>query len=395
MKKNILFIIPSLGAGGGQKSLVNLLNIIDYSKYNVDIFLLNHEGLFMKFIPCNVNILCKPDNLTIFSMKLYKAIFKFLCSGKIKLFYSRVMFSIINRIIRNKAKAEQYSWKYLRQAVGKINKKYDIAIGYLEKTSNYLCVDSVIADKKLGWIHNDYTKLEVDKKMDMKYFKKLDYIITVSKKCECILKVSFPIYSHKIKLIHNVVSQKMIETCANNESDDFYDKSYVNILSIGRLHSQKGFDMAVDACRLLNEDGYKIRWNIIGDGLLKDDLKSRIKKNGIEKNFKLMGLKANPYPYIKYCDIYVQPSRYEGKSIAIDEAKILCKPIIITNFSTAKDQIRDGEDGLIVEMAPKSISEGIKKIIIDSQFKNTIIENLKKEKLGTENEIYKLCKLFD
>ena len=393
MKKNILFIIPSLGAGGGEKSLVNLLHEIDYSKFNVDLFIINHIGLFMEFLPKEVNILPMPPDLSIYNKKLYKSFIEFLFRGKIILAYSRVIFAIINRIYISKAKAEQYSWQYIRRAIGKFDKKYDIAIGYMEKTSNYLCIDNVVAEKKIGWIHNDYSKLDVDKDFDIRYFKQLDYIITVSEECDKILKSTFPLYENKIKLIFNIVSKKTVEDLANNDSE-VYDKEYVNILSIGRLHRQKGFDMALEACKLLIKEGYKIRWNIIGEGALRYELISEIKKAHLEEDFKLLGLKANPYPYIKNCDIYVQPSRFEGKSIAVDEAKILCKPIVVTNFSTAKDQIKDGQHGIIVEMNATAVAEGIKKIINNHELMVNIVRNLKSLDLGTENEIYKLYSLF-
>ena len=169
MKKNILFIIPSLGAGGGEKSLINLLLQFDFNKYNVDLFLLNHNGLFMDFIPKEVNVINIPEDVKVFNKNLKESLIESLSNGKIKLAYSRLMFCIKNRI-NTVGKGEQYAWKYLRNAIGKLDKRYDAAIGYLEKTSNYICVDCVQADKKIGWIHNDYRKLDLDKEFDKKNF---------------------------------------------------------------------------------------------------------------------------------------------------------------------------------------------------------------------------------
>ena len=135
MKKNILFIIPSLGAGGGEKSLINLLSQFDYSKYNVDLFLLNHDGLFMDLIPKEVNILSISEDIRIFNLGIVSSILKFLLIGNFKLAYSRLMFCLINRFYSDGI-GEQYSWKYLKNAIGTLEKKYDVAIGYLEKTSN-------------------------------------------------------------------------------------------------------------------------------------------------------------------------------------------------------------------------------------------------------------------
>ena len=166
------------------------------------------------------------------------------------------------------------------------------------------------------------------------------------------------------------------------------------LISVGRLTNAKGYDMAIESCKKLVEKGYDIRWNIIGDGEERTNLEQRIKKNNLEDRFILLGIKENPYPYVRNADIYVQTSRFEGKSIAIDEAKILNKPILITNFSTAKDQISNGEDGLIVDMNVDSIVKGLEKLINDTDLRNKLTKNLSKEQLGTENEINKLYNLF-
>ena len=384
MKKNILFIIPSLGAGGGEKSLINLLSQFDFNKYNVDLFLLNHNGLFMDFIPKEVNVINIPEDVKVFNKNLKESLIESLSNGKIKLAYSRLMFCIKNRI-NTVGKGEQYAWKYLRNAIGKLDKRYDAAIGYLEKTSNYICVDCVQADKKIGWIHNDYRKLDLDKEFDKKYFKKLNYLITVSEECESILKSEFPEEKNKIKLIYNIVSKKAIETLAQEKLDeDEMPKDKINILSIGRLHEQKGFDMAIEACKILIDKGYTVCWSIIGEGVEREKLELLIEKNNLKESFKLLGLKSNPYKYIKACDIYAQPSRYEGKSVAIDEVKILCKPIVVTNFSTVYDQIENNVTGIISKMNSNGICNGIEELLINHKLKNKIVMNLNSLQLGNE-----------
>ena len=394
MKKNILFIIPSLGAGGGEKSLINLLSQFDFNKYNVDLFLLNHNGLFMDFIPKEVNVINIPEDVKVFNKNLKESLIESLSNGKIKLAYSRLMFCIKNRI-NTVGKGEQYAWKYLRKAIGKLDKRYDAAIGYLEKTSNYICVDCVQADKKIGWIHNDYRKLDLDKEFDKKYFKKLNYLITVSEECESILKSEFPEEKNKIKLIYNIVSKKAIETLAQEKLDeDEMPKDKINILSIGRLHEQKGFDMAIEACKILIDKGYTVCWSIIGEGVEREKLELLIEKNNLKESFKLLGLKSNPYKYIKACDIYAQPSRYEGKSVAIDEVKILCKPIVVTNFSTVYDKIENNVTGIISKMNSNGICNGIEELLINHKLKNKIVMNLNSLQLGNEDEIKKIYELL-
>ncbi|MED3960162.1 glycosyltransferase [Priestia aryabhattai] len=396
MKKNLLFVIPSLSAGGGEKSLVNLLSQIDYNSYNVDLFLLNHNGIFMDYIPKEVKVLCLPESYHLFSLPFYQSIKKLLLKGKISLLFNRIMFALINKNNKNISQKEQYGWKYISESLEKIDKKYDVAIGFLEKTSTYFCIDKVDALKKIGWVHIDYDKLGMDPKFDIRYFRKLNNIITVSEECGNILKSRFPSERNKVKIMYNIVSPNLINKMAKQVKMGVYDKkcNEIVILSIGRLHYQKGFELAIKACRKLVDKGFNIKWNIIGDGEERENLTKLIKINNLENHVILLGLKSNPYPYIKQADIYAQTSRFEGKSIAIDEAKILQKPIIVTNFSTARDQITDGVNGLIVDMNSIAISEGIEQLIKDFELKKTIISNLSKEELGTEEEINKLYEIL-
>ncbi|TBX79177.1 glycosyltransferase [Bacillus mycoides] len=396
MKKNLLFIMPSLSAGGGEKSLVNLLSNIDYRLYNVDLFLFHHEGLFMEFVPEEVSILTIPERYQIFTLPLFRSIKELVIKREILLAYNRMSFSIKNLIVENISRREQYNWKHISNSFNILEKQYDVAIGFLEKTSTYFCVDKVKAHTKIGWVHIDYNELGMDPNFDALYFRKLDNIVTVSEECANILTSIFPDKKDEIRVIHNIVSPTTIHKMVNLEKNDVYDRedNKFIILSIGRLHYQKGFEMAIESCKELIDKGYKVEWNIIGEGEERAKLESLIKVNRLERNVKLLGLKSNPYPYIKQADIYVQTSRFEGKSIAIDEAKILNKPILVTDFNTAKDQIANGINGLIVGINSKNITEGIEKLIQDVELKDELVKNLSQEKLGTEEEIYKLYEIF-
>ncbi|WP_209122911.1 glycosyltransferase [Alkalihalobacillus sp. BA299] len=395
MKENILFVMPSLSAGGGEKSLVNLLSQIDYNRFNIDLFLFNHNGIFMEYLPSEVNVLSLPDTYTDFTLPLHKSIAKFIMKRKFNLVLSRITYTKMNRSSKSTSINEQYSWKYMAQSLEKLEKKYDIAIGFLEKTSTYFCVDKVEANKKIGWVHIDYDKLGMDPQYDLPYFKKLDNIITVSEECSNILKERFPSEGEKVQVIYNIVSPTTITKMAKMEKVDNPQKNNeVNILSIGRLHYQKGFDRAIKACKIMVDKGYNIQWRIIGEGEERQKLMTLINEYNLKDHFHLIGLKSNPYPYIKNAEVYAQTSNFEGKSIAIDEAKILQKPILVTNFSTAKDQIQHGKNGLIVEMDPSAIADGIENLIIDKDLRKKLTTNLANEKLGTEAEINKLYELF-
>ncbi|WP_298139049.1 glycosyltransferase [Flavobacterium sp.] len=393
MKKKILFIMPSLQAGGAEKCLVNLLNEFDYNNYDVDLLLLNKTGIFLKLLPQQVKIITLQDDFAVFSKNILSSFFNFLLKGKFSLAYSRIAFTYKNRRIKNSGFAEQYSWKDLKKAIPTIDNNYDVAIGFLEKTSIYLTVDKVVAKQKIGFVNNDYKMLNLDSKFDEPYFSKLDYLFTVSESCEEVLKDSFPSLTSKIKMMYNILSEKAIQNLANEKNDEL-DKG-INLVTLGRLSHQKGFDIAIKSCAILKQKGIDFKWYILGEGEDRKALEQLIIENDVAANFILLGIKENPYPYINNATIYVQPSRFEGKSLAIDEAKILHKPILVSNFPSAKDQITHLESGIIVPLDAESIAIGIENLIEDSELRAKLVSNLKMHHYGTESEINKLYQLID
>jgi len=391
MKKKLLFVIPSLDAGGAEKSLVNLLNTIDETRFSVDLFLFSHKGLFLSQIPAYVNILPKNKEIEIFQKPLIASVLKFLQKGKLFSAIRRIQFFLTNKKIKNSSLAEQFSWKFIEKSFEPINKEYDAAIGFLEKSSIYFTVDKVQAKKKIGIIHTYYSKLNMNIEFEKKYFSYLYHIAMVSHECLEDLKSLFPDFSEKMLILHNIVSSSLIKNLSQKESEILKPNS---IISIGRLVELKGFDIAVNAAEILKKNNIDFHWYIIGEGTERHNLETMIHQKNLQGYVTLLGLKENPYPYIRQAKIFVQPSKYEGKSIAIDEAKILSKPIVLTNFDTAKDQIENNFNGLICAMTPDSVAENILKYIKNQEFTNEIIANLQSENFGTEAEIEKFYKII-
>ena len=152
--------------------------------------------------------------------------------------------------------------------------------------------------------------------------------------------------------------------------------------------------MAVEACNILKKNNFSIKWYIVGDGTERKKLEEKIDKYGLKDTFYILGFKENPYAYLAQGDIYVQPSRFEGKSIAIDEAKIMNMPIVLTNFNTAKYQIDNNKTGVIVDMNAQSLAYGIEKLITNTKLKENLINNLSIKEFGNEEEIDKLYELI-
>ncbi|MBT2699448.1 glycosyltransferase [Bacillus sp. ISL-40] len=394
MKKTILFVMNKLICGGAEKSLISLLETIDYSQYEVDLLLFKQEGLFLNKVPKQVNLLEEPFGYKYFDMPIKTAIIDNVTKGRLDIAISRILAGYIFKNEKNKARCEQRVWKYISKSLNTMDKRYDIAIGFLEKNPIYFCVDKVDAEKKIGFIHSDYDMLGMDPKIDKYYFEKLSKIVTVSEESANILKRKFLNLSSKIQVMHNIVAPRVIKKLAL-ESVNKIQSNTITIISVGRLHYAKGYDLAIGACELLIKNGYDIKWFIIGEGEEREKLEQLIKNKGLKKNFILIGMQENPYPYVREADIFVQSSRFEGKSIAIDEAKILQKPIVVTNFNTAKDQITNMVNGIIVDIDSQSIYEGIKTIINDDELKERLKSNLENESLGTESEITKLYEIIN
>ncbi len=392
MKKKLLFVIPSLGVGGAEKSLVNLLNTIDFNQFDVDLILLNHSGVFLKLLPSQVSVVPLNDNYQTFTLSLLPSIFKFITQGKLSLAINRFLYSFKIATINNKGFAEQHSWNYLKKSISKLPTHYDVAIGFLEKSSNYFVVDCVEATTKIGFIHNDYNQLSLDATFDLPYFKQLSSVVTVSELCVVALQTTFPSLQSKFQILYNIVSPALINKMANEVVS--IDTTRPVLLSVGRLHPQKGFDIAVKAASIMKASGLNFVWYLIGEGEERLRLEREIADKGLQNNFILLGVKENPYPYIKGATIVVQPSRYEGKSIALDEAKILHRPIIATNFTTAKDQIDHLKNGIITEMNPESLAKSIIHLLEHPELQEQFSLYLSTESLGSESEIFKFYKLF-
>ena len=396
MKKRLLFVMESMKSGGGERSLLSLLQLIDYEKYDVDLMLFDPSGLFFDMIPKEVNIVSLGKGYESFSKPLIESVKTFLLKFKPGMALNRLRYSrTVNQKNIPELERDQLSWKYLRPVFQNPGIKYDAAIGYLEGKPNFYVADCVCAKTKILYIHSDYSKLKMNTEIDGKFFGKADYIVAVSEECKKVLCETFPQYSEKFMVIENISVPKILHRMAEENAADSAKKNDESfLLTIGRMAPPKGYDIAIDAAEILAKKGYNFKWYSIGKGELKTEIEQKIKAKKLEEKFILLGEKSNPYPYLANCDIYVQPSYFEGKSIAVDEAKSFAKPIVATKFTTVYDQLADGETALLAEINAESVAEKIAQLFDDKNLAETLSENLKKMKHGNEEEIEKFYTLL-
>lgn len=391
MKKRILFIEEGLGIGGAEKSLLTILQNFDYEKYEVDLFLFNYRGEFMNLLPEQVNLLGLDNDFSVFdehrkiSPILFAKKFKFKKSINSLLYLFHAAYS--NLIL----KKEYIGWEYIKNIFSPLNKEYDVAISFLERKTFYFNVDKVKSKKKIGFVHIDYHKIDYDYELDKKYFKDMNKIATVSEHCKEVLKEIFPEYKNKFLVIKNMVSDKLIRECAKVELDIKIDNDCTNIVTVGRLTYQKGMDNAVLVCKQLVKDGYNVKWYVVGTGDQREELEEMIKDNKLENNFVLLGAKLNPYKYMNFADIYVQPSRFEGYGITIAEAKILNKPIVASNIPEFQEQIINNRTGSLAENNDEMV-KCIEKLIDSKELRDKYSSEL--NNLDSNISLEELRKLY-
>lgn len=394
MKKQILFVIPSMRSGGAEKSLLTLLTLFDYSQYDVDLLCFRHDGLFFEKIPKKVNIISDNKNYEMFDGDALTAVKYFLKRAKIFSAIDRWKYSKIYKI-SDSHEREEIQWRYLKRQLPKLRKRYDCVIGYLEGNADRYAVECVRAKKKFCYVHSDIYKLGLDQAVCEKTFASANSIITVSQECKASLLSCFPSFENKFFVVENITARKILESESKEAQAYQRNKDEIIINTVGRFSEPKNIPLAVDACAELADRGRNIKWYHIGDGPLRDEVRNYVEKKGVADRFIMLGEKSNPYPYIGQCDIYVQPSLFEGKSIAIDEAKCLCRPIVVTDFSTVHDQITDGINGLICRMDKIDMADKIEYLIENKSERTRLTENLSREKVGNEEEIYKLYELIN
>lgn len=394
MKKKILFVIPSLRSGGAEKSLITLLSLMDYETYDVDLLSFRRDGLFFDKIPQEVNVINGTEDYEMFDGDAKSAILYFLKKGKVLSAVDRLKY-IRSFKESDVTRRERLMWGLLKKQLPENKKDYHCVVGYLEGNASYYAADYQNTGKRICYVHSDLKKLGMNDSLNKEAFEKSDFIVTVSSACAESISDVFPEMSKKIVVIENITSPKLLKEAAREEKVFYPEEGSCNILTVGRFSPPKAIDLAVKACLLLKEKGYRFKWYHIGTGELKDEIVKLISDLGVENEFILLGEKSNPYPYIGQCDIYVQPSRYEGKSIAIDEAKCLCRPIVTTNFTTVADQITDGVNGLVCSMNEKDIAEKIEKLINDKELRKKLSDNLANEKTGNEEELEKFYSIIN
>ena len=395
--KKICFVMPRMGMGGAEKSLLSLLHILAERKdVQVDLLLFKREGELLEQLPPSVRLVEPEESLrVIFSPFSIKNCRNFRTTF---ITFLRPVATALARLASRKFNRRmQLRWKYAyRHLLAPWKEKYDYACGYLDGECVYYVIDKMNADKKYGWCHSDYDSMGFKASADKPYYAKLDRIIPLPDKCCEKLQRHFPEQTHKMLPISPVVVPAFVRNAAQTPCEDgFAAFDGIRLLSLGRLVEVKGFDIAIDAAALLKQAGLPFRWYILGDGPLRNDLERQVEQLGLSEYVFLPGVVTNPYPYMKAATLFVQSSRFEGKSVALTECKMLQLPTVATAYATVTDQLSDGVDGAIAQMNPQDLAQKIMELAQDAPRLAQMREYLKSVQFDDQQVREKYGQLFD
>ncbi len=402
MKPRIIILMHYMELGGAESALLGLLQSVDSERVDVDVFIYSHRGELMKFLPIDkINLLPEIEAYSLTEKPLSEVVKK----GYWRLAMARMVgrrstaaFCKKNSGSDKPAECgtffqQRATWKVLPDIQPDI--EYDLAISFL--TPHFFVLNNVRAKKKIGWIHTDYTRILIDVEAELKMWERLDYIASISDEVGNRFCEVFPSLRPKLVLMENILNADFIRKRAKESTVSLCDDpSTVCLLTIGRFSPPKKMEDIPSICKKILDQGLHVKWFIVGYGSkdIENVVRENAEKEGVADEVVILGKKDNPYPYIKACDIYVQPSRYEGKSITVREAQILCKPVIITNYPTAQSQIINGMDGMIVPMDVDECAEQMANFISNTTKQQAIIHYLETHDYGNEKEVDKLYELL-
>ncbi len=402
MRKRLLFIINTMGRAGAETALIQLLKKLDsMGEFDLSLYAVIPCGELFHRVPDNVNILNRhiskgsvlsfTGHIWIAAEVIYSFFYKL--TGFRRLGY---MIKIIKKqkASGRKLQYDKILWRLLAEGRPALKGTYDLAAAYIEGAAAYYLADKVKALHKAAFIHIDYLEAGYTPEMDRNCYGMMEKIFVVSNEVgEKFCKV-YPEYRHKVRLFRNLLDKGEIRQKAASGTGFTDGFDGIRLVTVGRLHYQKGYDIAIEALARLRRDGCRARWYVIGEGMERSKLEMLIKKHGVEEDFILMGARDNPYPYMQQADIYVHATRFEGKSIAIEEAQILGKVIVASDCTGNREQITAGYDGILLTLNTDNLVCELKRIISQPELRREYAERVLEKELDFPADLESMLEIL-
>ena len=396
--KRILIFSHALELGGAERALIGLLDSIDYERCSVDLFLMRHQGEMMPFIPGKVRLLPEMPQYASLAVPITDVVRRGQMGVALGRAYGK--WKAARHVQKNDITGEcgvalDYSHKYTRAFMPSVGEgEYDLAISFL--TPHYFVAEKVQAKCKLAWIHTDYSRVQVDVASEETMWGRYDHIAAISPAVGEAFAGVFPALADKLLPLENIVSARLVRADATGDvSAEMPRDGSIRLLSVGRYTNAKNFDNVPYICRHLRQMGLNVKWYLIGFGGDEELIRRSIAEAGMEEHVIMLGKKANPYPYIAACDLYVQPSRYEGKAVTVREAQMLGKPVVITRYATSASQLEEDVDGVIVPMDNEGCAVGIAALLRDEAKMERLRQTCLARDYSGAEEVEKIYQLME
>lgn len=357
MKKKLIFITEALWIGGIETALVNLLNRLDYDRYDVTVLLIRDAQDMAGRLPkqCRLIVADRQHVATFAEPYRYRRLYNLMEEPQHATRLRRWIWRVLRLTLRA-PEARLYA-AYLKRQLG--GAQFDTAVIYSDRTAE-TAVRAVSADKFLMFYHHGAMRREYH---DGYGYRRAEKIIAVSEALADKLRAYRPRYAGKIMALHNLTDVNGVRTKSLEAPEVVFPKGQFHIVSCGRLAEAKGMDLAVDACARLVADGCTdVHWWIVGGGPEENNLRQQIARLELDGCVTLLGMQENPYPYLRQADLYVQPSRFEAYGLTIAEAKVLNIPILSTETDGGRELVANGTDGLLCRTDAQSIADGVERL---------------------------------
>lgn len=394
-KKSILIAYPAMMLGGSTTSLLSILYNLDYSKYEVDLALDFYTGDWMSDIPNQVKLL---EPVYRYQGKKERYIHRLLSLKYMVIKgISKIMEIIDGYPVRGQQFLEMMDVDFYRD----IETEYDVAVSFLEGQTCKYVANHVKAKKKIAWLHVDYKESRMYAKYDRPSLQKYKHIIHVSERCLNSFTEMYPDFADRSSVIENILSKARLRHLAEELTENLtIDEERINVVTTCRItYYQKGLDRTLDAIsKIADEDNElqkKIHWYIIGNGPDYENFKQRVKEKKLESLITVLGAQKNPYKFYAKMDCFFLPSRYEGKPMAVTEALMIGLPVIVTEYSSAREQIQDGVEGRVFDNSNQGTEEAIRYMLNHREEMNTMKRYILQKDYSNVEEMKKIELLLD
>lgn len=381
-------LMYSMDCGGIEKAAVSILRALPYDIFDVTLILDHKWGPFLNLVPTDVRVV---ELVTDKAYRLHtkmgdkKWLLYSLSHGYIKDFLQMLSYAVKGQFLSFEQKKILRA-KLLSKGISFIDEHFDFIFAYSNKEQLYYAVNYYNADNCITWLHREVDLKREDIRYYLPLYEKCSKIYGVSQKVVDSFVKTCPSVANITETYYNLIDKKIgvklaDEYSVKHPNDKFW------FLTVGRLTTQKGIDIIPEIALRVKNRGISFAWSIIGDGPLMPELRKKVSEYHLEDCVLIEGEKSNPYPYFKSCDVYLQPSRYEGYCITVAEARMFAKPIVATDFAGASEQLEDGKCGCIVKFGIDSFADGVIKVSMDNTLRMQYVEGLKQQRIDTTDTI--------